>query len=60
MKNKIRLQPYETRSITEKILDGIDKGKTISQISEELSKISTSTIYKIANSLKEVGFIEEV
>jgi len=60
MKKKFRLQPYESRSIAEKILDGIDKGMTINEISIGLEKISSSTIYKIANKLKECGFIEAI
>ncbi|HJW19998.1 MAG TPA: hypothetical protein VJ571_05520 [Candidatus Nitrosotalea sp.] len=60
MQEKFRLQPYETRNITEKIMDGIYQGKTINEISHELPEISSSTIYKKVKELKDVGFIEEV
>jgi predicted AAA+ superfamily ATPase len=56
----LRLQPHEVRDIREKILDGIDKGKTINDIKKELTKISSSTIYKLADGLEDAGSIEEL
>ena len=60
MKNKFRLQPHESRNIAEKILDGISKNKTISEISSQLPHISSSTIYNIAEKLEDAGFIAKV
>jgi predicted transcriptional regulator len=54
------MEPYEIRNVAEKILDGTSQGKTISEISHELSKISSSTIRKIVKRLEEAGLIEEV
>jgi len=53
------MEPYEIRNVAEKILDGISYGKTISEISLELPKISSTTIRNIAKRLEKVGFIEE-
>ncbi|MFZ0183282.1 MAG: hypothetical protein WAL88_00430 [Nitrosotalea sp.] len=60
MKNKFRLQPYESRNIAEKILDGIGRGRTIREISYELTHISSSTIYHITKKLEDAGFIVKV
>lgn len=53
------MEPYEIRNITEKILDGISQGKTISEISHDLSKVPSTTIRNIAKRLEKAGLIEE-
>jgi len=56
--DKFRLEGYEIRDVTEKILQGVYDKKNINEISLEMPNIPTSTIYKIAKRLEAVGFIE--
>ncbi|SMH70341.1 hypothetical protein [Candidatus Nitrosotalea okcheonensis] len=58
MASTFRMEPYETRSIAKKILEGISQGKTISQISHEHPKIASTTIRNSVRRLEEAGFIE--